>query len=102
MSDLISRQDTIDAMYQLEAEDIETYGCFIPEGFHANQAVEALEALPSAEPHRKKGKWWHYEGMLTCSECGMEFYDDIEEYCGDDVPKFCPDCGAEMSGVNDE
>lgn len=59
--------------------------------------VNDLNALPSAEPERKKGKWWHYEGMLTCSECGMEFYDDIEEYCGDDVPKFCPDCGAEMS-----
>ena len=53
MSDLIRRQDAIDAMYQLEAEDIEAYGCFITEGFHANQAVEALEALPSAEPERR-------------------------------------------------
>ena len=51
--DLISRQDAIDAMYQLEAEDIETYGCFIPEGFHANQAVEALKILPAVEPERK-------------------------------------------------
>ena len=40
--------------------------------------------------------WWHYEGMLTCSECGAEFYDDIMEYCGDKCPKYCPDCGAKM------
>ena len=44
----------------------------------------------------RRGRWRHYEGMLTCSECGMEFYDDIMEYCGDHVPKFCPDCGADM------
>lgn len=48
MSDLISRQDAIDAMYRLEMEDVETYGCSIPEGFDAKPAVEALEALLSA------------------------------------------------------
>ena len=53
MSDLIRRQDAIEAMYQLEAEDIERYGCSIPEGFHAKSAIEALKALPSAEPERK-------------------------------------------------
>ncbi len=51
--DLIRRQDAIDAMYRLETEDIETYGCSIPEGFDAKPAVEALKALPSAEPERK-------------------------------------------------
>ena len=51
----------------------------------------------------RRGRWRHYEGMLTCSECGMEFYDDIMEYCGDHVPKFCPECGADMreDGDND-
>lgn len=44
----------------------------------------------------KVGHWRHYEGMLICSECGSVFYDDIMEYCGDDVPKCCPDCGARM------
>lgn len=42
------------------------------------------------------GRWRHYEGMLICSECGGEFYDDIMEWCGDHVPKFCPECGADM------
>ena len=31
MKDLIRREDAIDAMYRLEAEDIEMYGCSIPE-----------------------------------------------------------------------
>lgn len=97
MNDLIRRQDAINAMYQLEAEDIEAYGCFIPEGFHANQAVEALEALPSAYPERKKGKWIEINGTssfiwLRCSECG---------YGANGRTNFCPNCGAEMSEVND-
>lgn len=50
MSDLINREDAIKAMYRLEAEDIERYECFIPEGFHAKPAVEALKALPSVYP----------------------------------------------------
>ena len=53
MADLIRREDAIDAMYRLEAEDIETYGCSIPEGFDSKPAIEALKALPSAEPERK-------------------------------------------------
>ena len=56
--------------------------------------------LPSAQP--KRGKWRHYEGVLTCSECASEFYDTIMEFCGDDVPHFCPDCGADMRGEKDE
>lgn len=54
------------------------------------------EAKPVDAVPVRYGRWRHYEGMLTCSECGMEFYDDIMEYCGDHVPKFCPNCGAYM------
>ena len=53
-------------------------------------AIKALEQEP------KPGHWRHYEGMLICSECGTEFYDDIMEYCGDDIPKYCSNCGAKM------
>ena len=52
--------------------------------------LELLEQEP------KPGHWRHYEGMLICSECGTEFYEDIMEYCGDDVPKCCPHCGCRM------
>lgn len=57
--DLISRQDAIDAMLALQAEDDETYGCRIPEGFNGDRAAGALKALPPAQP-----AWipvmWHY------------------------------------------
>lgn len=58
------------------------------------QMFNNIMALLEQEP--KTGHWRHYEGMLICSECGTEFYDDIMEYCGDDVPKCCPNCGAKM------
>ena len=54
--------------------------------------------LSSVTPQQKIGRWRHYEGMLICSECGAEFYDDIMEYCGDDVPKCCPNCGIKNGG----
>lgn len=59
-------------------------------GADIDRAIKALEQEP------KTGHWRHYEGMLICSECGTEFYDDIMEYCGDDVPKYCPNCGCCM------
>ena len=58
--------------------------------------VERDDVLKALEQEPKTGHWRHYEGMLTCSECGSAFYDDIMEYCGDDVPKYCPDCGRRM------
>jgi len=61
-----------------------------------DMAIKALEQEP------KTGYWRHYEGMLICSECGSEFYDDIMEYCGDDVPKYCPDCGTKMDKLESE
>lgn len=84
--DAISRQ----ALKDLGAECIakrDENGNLIPLG--------SIDSLPSASTE-KTGHWRHYEGMLICSECGTEFYDDIMEYCGDDVPKCCPECGAKM------
>ena len=104
MSDLISREDAIDAMYRLEAEDIETYGCSIPEGFDSKPAIEALKALPSEEPERKKGKWIKEDlsGYLTpggnsiyhCSECGHT----EGPWPHPRLTNFCPSCGADMRG----
>lgn len=60
-------------------------------------AVEALE-----QKERKQGHWRHYEGDIICSECHTAYYDDIMEYTGDEVPKYCPDCGAKMKGADDD
>ena len=103
--DSISRQAAIYAMLQLQDEDIEAYGCRIPEGFDGNRAVEELKALPSAEPERKTGKWIPWKAYydkdhkswtdeLKCSECGYQWGD--EEY------NFCPNCGSYNGGGDAE
>lgn len=48
--DAISRQAAIDAMIKIEQDDIDQYGCKIPEGFDSSPAIEALENLPSVKP----------------------------------------------------
>lgn len=95
--DLISRQAAIDGADAIIARD--TSG--------NNDVVKAMtawksyvEALPSAQPEQKKGKWilhkdWEYDGECAyeCSVCGM----------GSDVDyDFCMRCGADMRGETDE
>ena len=58
---------------------------------------DLVEKWEDAEPV-KHGRWRHYEGTLTCSVCHTEIYDDIMELLGDDVPRYCPNCGAKMDG----
>ena len=90
MDDTISKQRAIDALNDLIAGVTENGY----EWIYKDDALEAVNELPSAQP--KRGKWRNYEGVLTCSECASEFYNTIMEFCGDDVPHFCPDCGADM------
>ena len=63
----------------------------------------AVANVPTVEAISvRHGKWRYYEGYLTCSECGTEYDDDIMTHCGDNVPQFCPNCGADMRGNKDE
>lgn len=77
MSDLISRQDAIDAVhYYIESG----YKCDI---------FQELKNLPSAEPERKKGEWISHENYDECSKC----------HCLTAVGfNYCPHCGADMRG----
>jgi hypothetical protein len=52
-TDAISRQQAIDALRKLREEDIEDYGCEIPEGFnqdHLDRATFAIKQLPPIQP----------------------------------------------------
>lgn len=93
MRDLISRQAAIDALRKLREEDIEDYGCEIPEGFnqdHLDRATFAIKQLPPIRP--KRGKWiLDRSGAYCCSEC--------MEPCATYVmmkprDKFCKMCGS--------
>ena len=44
---VISLEDAIKAMAELEKADIERFGVKIPEAFDSESAIEALEKLPS-------------------------------------------------------
>lgn len=87
MSDLIDRQVAIDAM----SKALERV---FPE--HRQIAEKCLNALPSAQPERKRGEWikiipeeGHGIYRAKCDQCGE--YDFFEtNYCGN--------CGADMRG----
>jgi len=95
MSDLINRQDAIDGADEIIKRD--TSG--------NNAVVEAMKAwkayignLPSAE--RKRGKWVEayedYRQQISWWECS------VCKYGVSWKPNFCPNCGSEMRGEDDE
>lgn len=105
-SNLISRQDAIDAV-MAEGRRVFTSECANAERIiYEEDAVEALSMLPSAEP--KTGAWVRLEreenvydlhGVPTwgvnymCDKCGFittAIQDHFEQY------KFCPHCGKRL------
>lgn len=84
MSDLIDRQDAVDAIYEL-SDKLANEMLFI------DAIVDEIENLPSMEPERKSGHWIdtdNYYQRWRCSECGC--------HTRDAEPNYCPHCGAEM------
>lgn len=97
-TDAISRQAAIELATQYCPDDDGT--CSKADEDIRN-LLDELEALPSAQPERKKGKWVTYDGdwfktMFKCSECGAMI--DIDEK---DRNFFCYHCGADMRGDDD-
>ena len=100
MSDLIKREDAIDAV-------IEWYGCK-PNDIEAFEKI--IEAIPSAD--RPTAEWFVFDGEsdlyvdIKCSYCQKVY--TVDSYKRDDIGftiedlKFCPNCGARMKGADDE
>lgn len=89
MSDCISKEQAIKAMQESE------FGYT----FEVDVAIEAVKALPTVEPERRKGEW--IDGMpyvnshwKVCSECHVSAPDSCGGF------NFCPNCGADMRGEN--
>lgn len=78
MDDLISRQTAIDALST-------PHGILYP--------IRTVEELTPAQPERKKGRWFWTDGMYACDQCHEVL---------DEKSPFCPMCGADMRGEQDE
>lgn len=78
-----------------------------------HKAMQIIAELPSVTPARPKGKWIEYTRVLIpepinkweqawyCSECGYG-NQDCEEGSAWLEWKYCPICGADMRGEQDE
>ena len=100
MSDLIDRQEAIDALEK-----------WLDEWTHPNaqgaimDCIQTLNGMPSAQPQRPKGKWIEqddgWDGVYyECSVC-KEPFTLIDGTPKDNLYNFCPNCGAEMRGDAD-
>ena len=100
MDDLISRQVAIDA--------VKEYFKFSP--LEGRQCAKAIERVPTVQP--RKGKWMphneksrEYIGTVLVN---VEYDYWLCDTCGYRVEKrqpmynFCPNCGADMRGEQDE
>lgn len=102
MSDLIKREDAINALVNLTCYGIEEMRTLCDasvadsEGWLGGirDAVDEIEALPSAEPERKTGVWISVESNTVngrCSVCGYESHLYENDVYGE---HYCPNCGA--------
>lgn len=94
MSDLISRKEAIDALDEYDFEFPDYMERFVTELRDAMKAdlKHDIEALPSAEPERKTGKWVKDNyGNTVCSECLGIRRDNRINYTN-----FCNQCGVDM------
>lgn len=93
MSDLISRLSDLRSQYNcFDVSERDAYGTL----------SEAIKVL-SAQPERKKGKWidvTNGRGGHECDECHN--YAPAWQTGEERLTDFCPNCGADMKGEDDE
>ena len=110
MSDLIKREDAIDAIecvtwYHQNSNKDMVSGANSDEHqawYKAEDIYDALEAIPSAD--RPQGEWIIEKTLYDnynyrCSYCDWyecHAYPDVEPY------NYCPNCGARMKGADDD
>ena len=117
MNDLINRQEAIDIL-QLGAEilrrvldDMDIVGIDREKYSYGLKLLESdiedIKELPPAQPERKTGQWILYDKRFPwmqdykCSECG-NYLDFSGVNAGRGSANFCPNCGADMRGEENE
>lgn len=96
MNDLISRAEAIN-----EFKPYAAYDSNLTNAEWVSRIESVLNALPSAEPQRKKGKWNISEcygiTIAECSECKRMMPTPINKY-GATPLRYCPYCGSDNKG----
>ena len=112
MSDLINREEAIDALWKAlyeyedktekqfqESEDLDIWDWMVHRIFVQNMSDidrQTLLDLPSVQLERKKGKWiydlhdkgWSFDYPYRCDQCSF--------WCEEEF-NYCPNCGARMA-----
>ena len=114
MSDLISRQAAIDALDEIRHAlwEIDIPSPTVPEYVEHHEQVQSvwklldkkqkeLYGLPSAQPERKTGKWINEGRIIRCNKCKIG-YATVKGMKSALTYNFCPNCGTDMRGEQDE
>lgn len=95
MSDLIQRQDAIEAVYEALRTPLPCYGNnLLQDSMTLAKAI--VNNIPSANPKREKGTWIDSCTDIVCSICSGVFDGEIVYMCKNARLKYCPNCGARM------
>lgn len=118
MDDLINKQEAVDIL-ELGAEilrrvlnDMDVVGIDREKYSYGLKLIESdiedIKELPPAQYERKTGRWITDDSELEikCNKCGKSFSDYVNagtEYIFlEEIPNFCPNCGADMRGEEHE
>ena len=106
MSDLIDRQEAIDALEEpLKVSDTWTDEYAVGERMQWEKDVKALKSLPSAQPERKTGKWVKFpqplDEVYMCTNCKAGTWQRWAKGMMGRMTLYCPWCGAEMEPENE-
>lgn len=105
MDDTVYRQAAIDALGEKPLAWTEgEYELGLQNQWQSD--IDALKALPPAQSERKKGKWINDRDLYKCSCCNQlwnVWWAGVVpiEQMKKEMP-YCPKCGADMRGEEDE
>ena len=105
-SDTISRQDAVSRRRLLsDLKELitawEKYPVMAEQIKGVEVAIGYVELIPSTQPERKKGKWINSGRIIRCNKCKIG-YATVKGMKSALTYNFCPNCGADMRGEQDE